>query len=190
MHMVLIGPPGAGKGTQAAVLSERLGVAHISTGDLFRDHVARRTPLGEDARKYLDAGDLVPDHITSGMVRQRLAETDTRGGFLLDGFPRTVRQADELSLMLSADGRSLDAVVELSVPEDIVVERLLNRGRADDTEEVILHRQRLYREQTAPLLDHYADLLLTIHGVGSVQEVARRVLEALPGRPTRPVPLC
>src|SRR5690606_20173498 len=116
---------------------------HISTGDLFREHVTRRTPLGQEAQRYLDTGELVPDHITGGMVRRRLAEPDARHGFLLDGFPRTVPQAQELAGMLDFAGAALDAVVEFAVPEEVVVTRLLKRGRPDDTEEVIRHRQQV-----------------------------------------------
>ncbi len=179
MRIILIGPPGAGKGTQAVALSERLGVPHISTGDLFRDHVARRTPLGQEAQRYLDTGELVPDHVTAGMVRERLALPDARDGYLLDGFPRTVPQAQELAAMLTATGTALDAVLELSVPEEVVVARLLGRGRADDTEEVIRNRQRVYEKQTAPLLAHYADILVTISAEGPVSDITARALEAL-----------
>ncbi|GLW51317.1 adenylate kinase [Streptomyces sp. NBRC 14336] len=179
MRIILIGPPGAGKGTQAVALSERLGVPHISTGDLFRDHVARRTPLGQEARRYLDTGELVPDHITAGMVRERLAQPDARDGYLLDGFPRTVPQARELAAVLAATGTALDAVLELSVPEEVVVARLLGRGRADDTEEVIRNRQRVYEKQTAPLLAHYADILVTVPAEGPVSDITARALEAL-----------
>lgn len=179
MRLVLIGPPGAGKGTQAAILSEELDVPHISTGDLFREHVARRTPLGRDAQRYLDTGELVPDHITGGMVRQRLTEPDVQRGFLLDGFPRTVPQARELAAMLESSGSGLDAVVEYTAPEEVVVTRLLQRGRPDDTEDVIRHRQQIYRSQTAPLLDHYSDILLTVQAVGPVDEIAGRALERL-----------
>ncbi len=179
MRIILIGPPGAGKGTQAVALSERLGVPHISTGDLFRDHVARRTPLGQEAQRYLDTGELVPDHITAGMVRERLAQPDARDGYLLDGFPRTVPQARELAAVLAATGTALDAVLELSVPEEVVVARLLGRGRADDTEEVIRNRQRVYEKQTAPLLAHYADILVTVPAEGPVPDITVRALEAL-----------
>ncbi|MFF9277881.1 adenylate kinase [Streptomyces griseosporeus] len=179
MRIVLIGPPGAGKGTQAAVLSERLGVPHISTGDLFRDHAARRTPLGREAQRYLDTGELVPDTVTVGMVRERLARPDAQHGFLLDGFPRTVPQARELAAVLGGTGTALDAVLEFTAPEDVVLERLLSRGRPDDTEDVIRHRQRVYESLTAPLLAHYAGILVTVSAVGPVEEITARALAGL-----------
>ncbi len=182
MRLVLIGPPGAGKGTQAAILRDDFGIPHISTGDLFREHVSRRTALGQDAQRYLDTGELVPDHITGEMIRRRLAEPDAQRGFLLDGFPRTVRQAEELGSMLSGTDGGIDAVLEFTAPEDVVVGRLLSRGRADDTEQVIRHRQQIYRSQTAPLLDHYAAGLLTFQAVGSAEEISERVLAALKER--------
>ncbi|MFF5986330.1 adenylate kinase [Prauserella flavalba] len=178
-RLVLVGPPGAGKGTQAVALSERLRVPHISTGDLFRAHVGEQTPLGQEAKRYLDSGDLVPDSVTNEMVRERLAEPDTKSGFLLDGFPRNTKQAEVLGEMLAESDTALDAVIELQVPEDVLVERLLGRGRADDTEEVIRRRQQVYRSETAPLLEFYADILVTVDGVGGIDEISSRVLDAL-----------
>ncbi|PRX43960.1 adenylate kinase [Prauserella shujinwangii] len=178
-RVVLVGPPGAGKGTQAAALSERLGVPHISTGDLFRKHVGEETPLGQEAKRYLDSGDLVPDSVTNEMVRERLAEPDAKRGFLLDGFPRNTKQAEVLGEMLAENDTALDAVIELQVPEDVLVDRLLSRGRSDDTEDVIRRRQQVYRSETAPLLEYYADILVTVDGVGSVDEISTRVLDAL-----------
>ncbi|NWF28704.1 adenylate kinase [Streptomyces sp. PKU-EA00015] len=182
MRIVLIGPPGAGKGTQAAILHEKLGVPHISTGDLFREHVSRRTELGRTAQRYLDTGGLVPDELTGEMVRGRLARPDARHGFLLDGFPRTVPQARELAAVLDDMGSTLDAVLEFTAPEEDVVARLLNRGRPDDTEDVIRHRQQVYRRQTAPLLAHYSGILLTVHAVGPIDEIASRALAGLTDR--------
>jgi adenylate kinase len=180
-----MGPPGAGKGTQAKVISGRLGVPAISTGDIFRANVSEGTPLGVEAKRYMDAGDYVPDEITNGMVRDRIAQADARAGFLLDGYPRTVAQVKELDVMLDEHGHSLDAVVVLTVDQEELVARLLHRaeveGRSDDTEEVIRHRQELYTEQTAPLLAVYAErgLLVEVDGMGTVDEVTARVFDEL-----------
>ncbi|GAA1279510.1 adenylate kinase [Saccharothrix xinjiangensis] len=179
MRIVLVGPPGAGKGTQAQLLSSKLGVPHISTGDLFRAHISQQTDLGKEVQEYLDSGELVPDEVTNEMVRGRLAQADATGGFLLDGFPRNVSQADVLGEMLAAAGHSLDAVLEFRVDEDVVVERLLARGRTDDKEDVIRHRQQVYRTETAPLLDHYAAIVVPIDAVGDVEEISERALRAL-----------
>ncbi|WP_414935925.1 adenylate kinase [Amycolatopsis sp. cmx-11-51] len=181
-RLVLVGPPGAGKGTQAVALSEKLRIPHISTGDLFRAHVGEQTPLGQEAKRYLDSGELVPDSVTNEMVRERLAEPDAKVGFLLDGFPRNTKQADVLGEILGEVDTELNAVIQLQVSEDVVVERLLSRGRSDDTEEVIRRRQQIYVSETAPLLEYYADILVTVNGVGSVDEISVRVLEALRDR--------
>lgn len=171
MRLVLLGPPGAGKGTQAAILSEKLGVPHISTGDLFRANIGEGTPLGLEAKSYMDAGNLVPDDVTVRMVESRLSEDDAKAGFLLDGFPRTVPQAVELERILKGLGLKLDGVVQFDVSEDVVVERMLARGRADDTEEVIRNRMQVYARETAPLLDHYSDMIIKIKAEGSVEEI-------------------
>ena len=179
MRILIVGPPGAGKGTQATVLSHELGVPHISTGELFREHVGAETVLGMQVKEYLEAGMLVPDEITNEMVRERLAEPDCDSGFLLDGFPRTVTQAEALGDILRDLDCELDAVLQLDVPEDVVIERLLARGREDDSVEVIRHRQQVYQEETAPLLDYYADWLVTVPAVGPIEGVTARALDAL-----------
>ena len=179
MRIVIVGPPGAGKGTQAAVLSDQLGVMHISTGDLFRAHVDGDTELGREVKNYLNSGALVPDEVTNAMVAQRLTDDVCRNGFILDGFPRTVAQAQALEELLRDRDCGIDTVLELDAPEDEVVARLLARGRGDDTEDVIRHRQQLYREETAPLLQFYADRLVTVPAVGSVPDVTARALDAL-----------
>ncbi|MFG1634392.1 adenylate kinase [Pseudonocardia alni] len=182
MRLVLVGPPGAGKGTQAEQMAKRLDVPHISTGDLFRANLRDETVLGREAKRYMDAGDLVPDEVTVGMVRDRLGDADTGGGFILDGFPRNVAQAGSLSEILSDKGLELDAVVQFDVDDEVVVQRLLGRGRSDDNEDTIRNRQRVYREETAPLLDHYRDRLVTIDAVGEIDEITDRVFSALHNR--------
>ena len=179
MRLVLVGPPGAGKGTQAKTLSRELGVPHISTGDLFRAHISEQTDLGKEVQEYLDSGELVPDEVTNEMVRVRLSQPDAAGGFLLDGFPRNTAQAGVLGEMLAVSGHKLDAVLEFRIDEDVVVERLLARGRTDDKEDVIRHRQQVYRTETAPLLDYYADIVVSIDAVGEVDEISARALRAL-----------
>lgn len=186
MRLVLLGPPGAGKGTQAKEISSRLGIPAISTGDIFRANVGAGTPLGVQARTFMDAGEYVPDSVTNAMVRDRLAEPDTASGFLLDGYPRTPAQVGELDDMLAATGHHLDAVIELFADTEEVVTRLLARGaaegRTDDSEDVIRRRLAVFDEQTAPLAKVYADkgLLRRVDGLGPVAEVTARLLAALP----------
>ena len=180
-----MGPPGAGKGTQAVVVAASLGIPHISTGDIFRANVGAGTPLGEEAQRYMDAGAYVPDSITNAMVRDRISHDDCQPGFLLDGYPRTLEQVNELDMMLESDGRRLDRVVELTVITDEVVGRLLKRaqeqGRADDTADVIRRRLEVYFEQTAPLVAVYRErgILLEVDGMGDVAQVSERILTAL-----------
>jgi adenylate kinase len=185
MRLILMGPPGAGKGTQAKVVAGHFGVPAISTGDIFRANVAGRTPLGVEAQRYMDAGEYVPDEVTNAMVRDRIGLPDAEPGFLLDGYPRTLAQVDELDAMLSERDFSLDAVVALTADQDELVARLLQRahveGRADDTEEVIRRRQEVYEEQTAPLIAVYRErgLLVDVDGMGQVDEVTQRIFGGL-----------
>jgi len=207
MRMIFIGPPGAGKGTQAARLVEHYRIPHISTGDMFRAAVKAGTPLGKEAERYMTSGQLVPDEVTIGLVRERIQEPDARQGFMLDGFPRTVPQAQALEQALRADGVELDAVLVLEVPDELIVRRITGRRtdpqtgriyhlefdppppeiagrltqRADDTEEACRTRLEAYHAQTAPIVPFYASrgLVRTVDGVGSPDEVTQRILEAI-----------
>jgi adenylate kinase len=176
----MLGPPGAGKGTQAERLAEKLQIPHLSTGELFRQNISNGTKLGLEAKRYLDAGDLVPSELTNDLVDARLSDPDTAGeGFILDGYPRSVQQARALHDMLERRGIQLDMVLELRVAEDALFDRLKARGRADDTDDVIRNRMNVYRDETAPLIEYYSSELKTVDAVGTVDEVFARVLQAL-----------
>jgi adenylate kinase len=190
VRVVLLGPPGAGKGTQAQIIAEKLGVPAISTGDIFRANVSGQTELGRKAKVYMDAGDLVPDEITVAMVKDRLAEPDAAPGFLLDGFPRTIAQAEQLQASCSELGHDLDRVLELIVDEDELVRRLSGRRmlvdgrmvqREDDKPETVRHRLEVHREQTAPLSQWYEEkgMLSRIDAIGEIDEVTERAMKAL-----------
>lgn len=187
-RLLLVGPPGAGKGTQAAILAETYGVPAISTGDIFRNNVANETPLGLQVKAIMEAGEYVPDSLTNEIVADRLKEPDARSGFLLDGYPRTPDQVDELDRILAADNAALDVVVLLVADADVVVARLLERateqGRLDDTEEVIRHRMNVYVEQTTPIIDGYdaRNLVVRVNALGAVDEVTARIVDALSQR--------
>ncbi|WP_136610736.1 adenylate kinase [Sinomonas albida] len=184
-RMLLIGPPGSGKGTQAERISDRLGIVAISTGDIFRYNVKEQTPLGVEAKKYMDAGDFVPDSVTNSMVRDRLAQDDAREGFLLDGYPRTVAQVEYLDGILSEDGLGLDVVLQLTADDEELIRRLLGRanetGRSDDNEAVIRHRLELYHTQTEAVVSRYLErgILTRVDGIGLIDEVTERVLAAI-----------
>lgn len=185
MRLVLIGPPGSGKGTQAARLSDRFDAPTVAFGEVFSDHKERGTDVGRKAAEHIDAGELVPDEIVVSMARQRLEEDDVADGFLLDGFPRTVPQAEALEQMLEEKRHSLDAAIYLQVPNDVVVERISARSetedRADDDDETVRNRLRVFDESTAPLLDHYREkgLLVEVDGVGDTDEVFERIRKGL-----------
>ena len=187
-RMVLLGPPGAGTGTQAARVCQRLAVPAISTGDIFRANVSGGTPLGAQAKTYMDRGEYVPDSVTNAMVADRLAQPDASDGFLLDGYPRTEAQVHELDAMLARDGRALDVVVEITADAEAVIARLLKRateqGRADDTEPVIRRRLEVYAEATEPLAALYErrGLLVRVNGIGTLEEVTDRLMTALASR--------
>lgn len=184
-RLVLLGPPGAGKGTQAVRLAASLGVPAISTGDIFRANITGGTALGRRVQEYTTSGALVPDELTNAMVRDRLAEPDVEGGFLLDGYPRNVAQVAELDDILTSTGRSLDVAVEITADAAAVVARLLKRaeieGRSDDTESVVRYRLDVYAEQTAPIAGVYAsrDLLVQVDGIGAVEAVTAHLLAAI-----------
>ena len=185
MRLIIMGPPGAGKGTQAKVVAARYGIPAISTGDIFRANVGEGTPLGLEAKRYMDAGEYVPDEVTNQMVRNRIDEDDAAPGFLLDGYPRTLAQVTELDGMIGFTGHQLDAVVVLTVDPEELVQRLLQRaqtdGRADDTEDVIRRRQEVYAEQTEPLIEVYRErgILIEVDGMGEVDDVTARIFDAL-----------
>ncbi|NPC45296.1 adenylate kinase [Nocardioides sp. zg-1230] len=185
MRLILMGPPGAGKGTQARFVADHFGIPAISTGDIFRANVSQGTPLGVEAKRYMDSGEYVPDEVTNLMVRNRIDEADAAPGFLLDGYPRTLAQVTELDGMIGFTGHRLDAVVVLTVDSEELVQRLLQRavtdGRADDTEDVIRRRQEIYLEQTEPLIGVYRErgILVEVDGMGEVDEVTKRIFDAL-----------
>jgi adenylate kinase len=183
--MLIMGPPGSGKGTQAARIADKLGIVAISTGDIFRYNVKEMTDLGKEAKKFIDNGDFVPDEVTNRMVADRLGHSDAEHGFLLDGYPRTAGQVAALDSILSEAGQELTVVVELTVPDDELVTRLLHRaeteGRTDDTAEVIQHRLDLYHEETAAVIASYADrgIVTSVDGTGLIDDVTERLLQAV-----------
>lgn len=188
IRLLLIGPPGAGKGTQAALLARHLGIPAISTGDIFRHNVREETELGLKAKAFMDRGEYVPDSLTNDLVRDRLGQSDALAGFLLDGYPRTADQVNELDAILDDQDQKLDVVVQLTADNEELVRRLSGRaseqGRSDDTPDVIRKRLGVYDDQTAPLIDIYAarGLVVMINGLGEIQEVTERIVEALDAR--------
>ncbi len=184
-RLLIIGPPGAGKGTQAVKIAEKLNIPAISTGDIFRKNIKEETELGKEAKSYIDSGNLVPDSVTNRMVRSRLAEADAAEGFLLDGYPRNPAQVTELDAILEDMGQQVDKVLLLVADNDELVQRLLARaakeGRSDDNEEVIRHRLKVYAEETQPLISLYSQrgLVTEIDGLGEIEEVTSRIMAAL-----------
>lgn len=176
-RLIFLGPPGSGKGTQAQVLAADLNIPHISTGDILRHAMQEQTPLGIKAQGYVNRGDLVPDQLVQDLVQERFVQPDVKSGWILDGFPRKVTQAVFLEQLLAQTHQGDQRVVNLDAPDDVVVARLLARGRKDDTEEVIRHRLDVYRTQTAPLIDYYRDRqkLVTVNGHQSQEEVTEQL---------------
>ena len=188
IRILLIGPPGAGKGTQAALLAQHFGIPAISTGDIFRENVRNETPLGLEAKAFMDRGEYVPDSLTNALVRDRLNQDDAAAGFLLDGYPRTIDQVEELDDILEETEKKLDVVVQLTADSEELLRRLSGRaqeqGRSDDTPEVIKRRLDVYEEQTAPLIDIYASrsLVAKVNGLGEIADVTNRIIEVLDAR--------
>ena len=187
-RLLIVGPPGAGKGTQAARITTAYGIPDVSTGDIFRANIKNETPLGVQVKAIIDSGDYVSDELTNALVTSRLEEDDARDGFLLDGYPRTLEQVEYLDELLAGKGQALDAVIQLVADQDEVVARLrkraLEQGRTDDTEDAIRHRQEVYARETSPLIAVYRDrgLLIEVDGLGEIDDVAARITEALATR--------
>jgi adenylate kinase len=187
MRLILLGPPGAGKGTQAKNLVDAYGIPQLSTGDILRSAIKAGTPLGVQAKAVIDRGDLVSDEIVNGIVSERLDEEDAKKGFILDGFPRTIPQAEALNAMLAERGVKLDGVIEITADAKTLTRRIVNRaresGRADDNEEVVRNRLEVYREQTAPLVEYYRSkgLLKSVDGMAEIDEVTAAIRKAVGG---------
>ncbi|HCI16779.1 MAG: adenylate kinase [Candidatus Marinimicrobia bacterium] len=185
MRLIFLGPPGVGKGTQAKRICEHYNLIHLSTGEILRNEIAEKTNIGRKAKSFIDAGELVPDDVLLGMMNNRLKKDDVQSGYLLDGFPRTIPQANGLDNIMNNISHSLDCALSLNADENELVQRLINRGkesgRSDDTPEIIRQRQKVYWEQTAPLLDFYREknLLKEVNGIGDIPEITERILKVL-----------
>lgn len=188
VRMLLVGPPGAGKGTQAVLLSEAFGIPAISTGDIFRANVRDETPLGVEAKGFMDRGEYVPDSLTNALVADRLTQDDCAPGFLLDGYPRTLDQVRALDDVLASSGTQLDVVVELVADPEVVIERIRLRsaeqGRSDDTDDVARNRLEVYARETAPLIEVYGarGIVVSVDGIGTIDAVTDRIVSALAGK--------
>ena len=185
MKLLIMGPPGVGKGTQAKIIKDKLRIAHISTGELLREEIAEKTEVGIVAEEYIDQGKLVPDNFLFTIVNEKLGKPDCRNGYILDGFPRTLNQANGLEKIMDSFNHSLDGAISLYADEDALVERLVKRGensgRSDDTSNIIRNRQKIYWQQTAPLLDFYEErgLLDNVNGLGEIEEITDRILTVI-----------
>lgn len=185
IHLIFLGPPGAGKGTQAKIIAKNYNIPQISTGEILRNAIQNGTELGKKAKEYIDSGKLVPDELVIEIIKERIQESDCVNGFLLDGFPRTLKQAEELDKLLKILNKKIDYVINIDVPEAELINRLLNRakieGRSDDTEPVIKNRMKTYYEQTYPLIDYYTKkgILSNISGVGSIEEITNKIIETI-----------
>lgn len=183
MRIIIFGPPGAGKGTQANLISEEYDIPHLSTGEIFRSSIKNETPLGKEVKAILDAGDLVPDEKVVGLVEEELQNDKYANGYILDGFPRTVPQAEAYDALLDKKGKTLDAFLQLVVPEEELINRILSRGegRSDDSPQKVKNRLAVYRKETEPVLNHYKkqDLVETINGVGSIEKIFERIKATL-----------
>ena len=185
MNLIFLGPPGVGKGTQAKLVCDHFGMLHLSTGDMLRSEINKKSDIGITAKSFIDHGDLVPDEVLLNIINSRLSNPDIKNGYLLDGFPRTIPQAEGLNTILKDNYQALDSVISLTADENELVERLIKRGqdsgRSDDTPEIIKQRQEVYWKQTSPLIDYYLkkNLLEEINGIGSIEDIKNRILESL-----------
>jgi adenylate kinase len=185
LNFIFFGPPGAGKGTQAKLISQEYGLIHLSTGEILRSAIERQTPLGKQAKQYVEKGELVPDDIIIGMIRNRLKSYENPKGFIFDGFPRTIAQAEAFDSMLKELNSEVTAVIRIKVTDDEILKRLLNRakieGRSDDTPEIIQHRIQVYRKNTEPLIEYYRkqNKLYEVDGLGTIEEVNQRIKQII-----------
>lgn len=181
MYLIILGPPGAGKGTQSVLIAQKLGLKHLSTGEILRKAVSDGTPLGLKAKEVMDAGNLVSDDIMIGIIKEAISGDEAKKGFILDGFPRTIQQAAELDKIMELLGYSSAKVINITLDDNELIRRMLGRGRIDDTEETIKNRLNVYKEQTAPVKEHYSkkSAVFDIYGIGGINEINERILEVL-----------